>query len=204
MVRRCDPAKAALFLLCLVPLAVLAARAGLGQLGANPIEAINRALGDWALRFLLISLAVTPLRQLGWRGAARLRRMLGLYAFFYAAAHVTSYVVLDNFFDWPAIAADILKRRYITVGMLALMLLLPLAATSTDAMIRRLGGRRWRRLHRLVYAAAMLAVLHYAWMVKADLREPILYGALLAVLLLWRLVTAVGVLRGRAASVGPG
>lgn len=190
MARRIDMAKAVLFVLCLVPLGLLATRAGLDQLGANPIEAINRTLGDWALRFLLISLAVTPLRQMGWRRLARMRRMLGLYAFFYAVAHVTSYVVLDNFFDWAGIFADILKRRYITVGMLGLLLLIPLAVTSTDAMIRRLGGKGWRRLHRLVYAAAMLGVLHYALMVKADLREPMLYAAALAALLGWRLVTA--------------
>ena len=190
MARRFDMAKAGLFVLCLVPLAMLAVRAGLDQLGANPIEAINRTLGDWALRFLLISLAITPLRQLGWRGIARMRRMVGLYAFFYVVAHVTSYVVLDNFFDWTGIFSDILKRRYITVGMLALLMLVPLAVTSTDAMIRRLGGQRWRRQHRLVYPAAMLAVLHFTLMVKADLREPILYAALLAILLGWRLVTA--------------
>lgn len=188
--RRSDWAKRGLFVLCLVPLAVLAARALLDDLGANPIEAINRTLGDWALRFLLVSLAVTPLRRLGWAGIARMRRLLGLYAFAYAMLHVTSYVVLDNFFDWAGIFADIVKRQYITVGMIALVLLVPLAVTSTDAMIRRLGGRRWRRLHRLVYLAAILAVLHFVLMVKADLREPILYGVILAVLLGWRLVPA--------------
>lgn len=190
MARRFDMVKAVLFVLCLIPLGLLATRAGLDQLGANPIEAINRTLGDWALRFLLISLAVTPLRQMGWRGLARMRRMLGLFAFFYAVAHVTSYVVLDNFFDWASILADIVKRRYITIGMLGLLLLVPLAVTSTDAMIRRLGGKRWRRLHRLVYPAAMLGVLHYALMVKADLREPVIYAVVLAVLLGWRVVTA--------------
>lgn len=189
--RRIDWPKRALFAVCLLPLAVLAGQAAAGQLGANPIEAINRTLGDWALRFLLISLAVTPLRRMGWSAIARMRRMLGLYAFAYAALHVASYVVLDYFFDWNAIPSDILKRRYITVGMLALLLLAPLAATSTDAMIRLLGGRNWRRLHRLVYPAALLAVLHYAWMVKADLREPLLYAAILGVLLGWRIVLAV-------------
>lgn len=194
MTRPADPWKRALFVLCLVPLAVLAGQAARDGLGANPIEAINRTLGDWALRFLLIGLAVTPLRQLGWSGLARMRRMLGLYAFFYVVLHVTSYVALDNFFDWAGIYADLAKRRYITIGMLTLVLLLPLAVTSTDAMIRRLGGRRWRRLHRLVYAAAVLAVLHFTLMVKADLREPLLYGAVLAVLLGWRLAA---VLRAR-------
>lgn len=193
--RRADWAKRGLFVLCLAPLAVLTGQALLDQLGANPIEAINRTLGDWALRFLLISLAVTPLRRLGWSAIARMRRMLGLYAFTYAVLHVTSYVVLDNFFDWAGIFADILKRQYITVGMIALLLLVPLAVTSTDAMIRRLGGRRWRKLHRLVYPAAILAVLHFFLMVKADLREPILYGVILAVLLGWRLAPALGATR---------
>lgn len=182
--RRRDRWKAAIFLLCLVPLALLAANALTGGLGANPIEAINRTLGDWALRFLLITLAVTPLRRLaGWNGLARFRRMLGLYAFFYAGLHVASYVVLDHFFDWPEIWADIVKRGYITIGLLTLLLLVPLAVTSTNAMIRRLGGRKWQRLHRLVYPAAALAVLHFYMMVKADWREPVLYAAILALLL---------------------
>jgi len=181
--------KPTMFVASLLPLAWLVAALFTGGLGANPIEALIRALGDWALRFLLLGLAVTPLRRLRRLSVlARLRRMLGLYAFFYALLHLLGYVVLDQFFDWAAIGADILKRPYITIGITAFALLLPLAATSTDASIRRLGGRRWRRLHRLVYPAAILAVVHFYLLVKADIRQPLLYGALLALLLAARLV----------------
>lgn len=191
--RRSFPWKPLVFVLCLVPLALLAYDAFAGQLGANPIEKVTRTLGDWALRFLLIGLAVTPLRRLsGWNAPARFRRMLGLYAFFYACLHLLSYVVLDQFFAWADIVKDIVKRPYITVGMLTFLLLVPLAVTSTDAMVRRLGGRRWRLLHRLVYAAAAGGVLHFVMLVKADLREPLLYAAILAALLGYRLLTAVG------------
>jgi len=187
------PIKPAVFVLCLLPLAYLGWQAGTDALGANPIEAINRRLGDWALRFLLIGLAVTPLRKaFGWAELARYRRMLGLFAFFYAVLHVTSYVVLDQFFAWGEIWADIVKRKYITFGMVALLLLVPLAATSTNAMIRRLGGLRWRRLHKLVYPAAAIACLHFFLMVKADIREPLVYASILAVLLGYRLALARG------------
>lgn len=176
--------KPLLFLLCLVP----AARLGWGiwedSLGANPIEFVTRALGTWAFNFLLITLAITPLRRLtGWHGVLRLRRMLGLYAFFYALLHLTAYLWLDQFFDWEAIAKDILKRPFITAGMAAFALLVPLAATSHNALIRRLGGKRWQSLHRSVYAIALIACVHYAWLVKKDLHLPILYGMLVAVLL---------------------
>ncbi|MBF0392785.1 MAG: sulfoxide reductase heme-binding subunit YedZ [Alphaproteobacteria bacterium] len=185
--RRPDWAKRGLFVLCLVPLAWLAFDVANDALGANPIEAVNRRLGDWAIRLLLISLAVTPLRQaFHWPQAARMRRMLGLFAFFYVALHVTSYLVLDQFFDWAEIWADVVKRKYMTFGMLAFTLLLPLAITSTDAMVKRLGGARWRRLHRLVHLAAVLAVLHHFFLVKVDTTEPLLYGLILAVLLGWR------------------
>lgn len=187
MPRRNPWAKPAVFVLCLGPLAWLVWKALFGTLGVNPIEAVNRTLGDWALRFLLLSLAVTPLRKLsGWAQVARFRRMIGLFAFFYACLHVSSYVGLDHFFDWRALGKDIIKRTYITVGMAALLLLVPLAATSTDAMVRRLGGRRWRILHRSVYAVGVLGVVHYWMMVKADIREPMLYAAILAVLLGYR------------------
>ncbi len=180
--------KPLVFLLGLLPLALLLWRGLTGGLGANPIEAVIRFNGDWALRLLLVTLAVTPLRQLtGWSWVMRVRRMIGLFAFFYAALHLLGYVVLDQFFDWGAIFADILKRPYITVGMTAFALLVPLAVTSTNAMMRRLGGRRWQQLHRLVYPAAILGVLHFYWLVKADVREPLLYAALLAVLLGYRL-----------------
>lgn len=179
--------KLPVFLLCLLPLATLITGVLSDTLGPNPIEAITRTLGDWALRLLLLTLAVTPLRRFtGWAWPLRLRRMLGLYAFFYATLHMLSYMVLDQFFYWPEIGADILKRPYITIGMLSYLLLIPLAATSTDAMMRRL-GRRWRPLHRLVYLIGTGAVLHFYMLVKADTAEPLLYLALLVLLLAARL-----------------
>jgi len=180
--------KPAAFGMSLLPLAWLAWQASYGSLGANPVEFINRYLGDWALRFLLIALAVTPVRQwTGWNRLARLRRMMGLFAFFYVFLHLASYVGLDLFFDWAALWKDVLKRNYITLGMIAVILLVPLAVTSTDGMIRWLGGARWRRLHQLVYVAGILAVTHFWMMVKADIREPLAYASILAVLLGWRL-----------------
>lgn len=176
--------KPLVFLAALGPLAWLVGQALFGYLGVNPIETVNRFLGDWALRFLLIALAVTPVRIVtGWSWLARFRRMLGLFAFFYAALHLSSYIGIDLFFDWAALWKDVVKRRYITVGMTAFLILLPLAATSTKGMIRRLGGRRWQRLHRLVYAAGVLAVMHHWMMVKADISLPALHAAILAVLL---------------------
>ncbi|OAN53197.1 sulfoxide reductase heme-binding subunit YedZ [Paramagnetospirillum marisnigri] len=181
--------KPLVFALCLLPLAWLGWKGYSGLLGANPIEATIRELGDWALRFLLIALGVTPLRRLtGWSWLGRLRRMLGLFAFFYVVLHLLSYVGLDQFFDWSAIGREIIKRKYITIGMLAVLLLLPLAVTSTDTMLRRLGGRRWRALHRLVYVIGPLGVAHHWMMVKKDLTQPMIHAAILAVLLGWRLV----------------
>lgn len=172
------------FTLSLLPLAYYGWGASHDTLGANPIEAVTRGMGTWTLNFLLITLAVTPLRKLtGWHAALRLRRMLGLFTFFYALLHLTSYLWFDQFFDWGEIAQDILKRPFITVGMAAFLLLVPLAATSSNFAIRRLGGRRWQTLHRTVYAIAILAVLHYSWLVKADQSQPLLYGGILAVLL---------------------
>lgn len=183
--------KPAVFALSLLPLAWLAWLAASGGLGVNPIEAVNRFLGDWAIRFLLIALAVTPLRMLtGWTQVARLRRMIGLFAFFYASLHVASYVGLDLFFDWRALWKDVLKRTFITLGMAAFVMLVPLALTSTKAMIRRLGGKRWQALHRLVYPAAILAVTHHWMMVKADLTWPMIHAAILAVLLGYRVAKA--------------
>ncbi|MDC7704629.1 sulfite oxidase heme-binding subunit YedZ [Vogesella indigofera] len=177
--------KGLLFLLCLLPLAQLLWHALLGH-AVNPIEDLTRGLGTWTLRFLLITLCVSPLRALGAPGwLLRLRRMLGLYAFFYACLHLLTYLWLDQFFDWGAIVRDIVKRPFITVGMLAFLLLLPLAITSTDGWIRRL-KRNWGKLHRLVYVIAPLGVLHYLWLVKRDLQSPLIYAAILAVLLLWR------------------
>lgn len=192
------PWKPLIFVLCLLPLAGLAYQAAMGGLGANPIEKVTRDLGEWALRFLAIGLALTPLRQAqGWHWLAQFRRMIGLYAFFYACLHVASYVVLDQFFDWGAIGKDIVKRPYITVGMIAFVLLVPLAVTSTKGMVRRLGGRRWRRLHRLVYVAAPLGVVHFVMLVKADLRDPLFYGVVLALLLGHRLLSAAPTLLRR-------
>lgn len=178
-------AKPALFAASLLPLALLIQKivGDVDALGANPIEAINRYLGDWALRFLLLTLAITPLRILsGWHEIVRWRRMLGLFTFFYALLHVTSYTVLDQQFHWQEIFKDVLKRPFITVGFVSFVLLIPLAVTSTNAMVRRLGGRRWRNLHRLVYVIAIGAVLHFFWMVKSDIREPLVYAVVLAVL----------------------
>ena len=176
--------KAALFLLALVPAGRLAWAAWQGTLGANPIEAVTRALGDWTLNFVVLTLCVTPLRKAtGWVWLTRLRRMLGLFAFFYAALHVTSYVWFDQFFDWGEIARDILKRPFITAGFAAFAIMALLAATSSNAMVRRLGGRRWRDLHRSIYALAPIAVVHYAWMVKKDITLPAAYGAAIAFLL---------------------
>lgn len=177
--------KPILFGICLLPLVVLL----FSDLGANPVEALTHATGDWALRFLLITLAINPLRRVsGWGDLVRLRRMLGLYAFFYACLHVVIYAGLDRGLQWERIWDDVLKRPYITVGFSVFVMLIPLALTSTNGMMRRLGGRRWRRLHRLVYPAAVGAVLHFLWLVKADLREPLIYFALLLLLLTARLL----------------
>jgi methionine sulfoxide reductase heme-binding subunit len=158
------------------------------HLGANPIEAITRQTGTWTLRFLLISLAVTPGRRLsGWNSMIRFRRMLGLFAFFYAGLHFLTYIWLDQFFVVEDIAKDVIERPFITVGFLGFAILIPLAVTSTAKMIKRLGGKRWQLLHRLVYASAVAGVLHYLWLVKADVRLPLIYGSLLAVLLGYRL-----------------
>ena len=182
-------AKPGVFLLGLTPLGWLAWQWAYAGLGANPIEATIRFLGDWGLRFLLLSLTVTPLRELfGWVVLVRFRRMMGLFAFFYGALHLSSYIGLDQFFDWAAIWADIRKRIYITFGMTAFVLLAPLAATSTKGMIKRLGGPRWKRLHMLTYPASMLAVTHYYLLVKADVREPLLYAGILALLLGYRVM----------------
>jgi len=180
--------------LCLLPLTRLVFLGFNGGLGVNPIEFVTRSLGTWALSFLLITLAVTPLRKLsGWSGLIRVRRMLGLTAFCYAVLHWLTYLWLDQFFDWSAILKDIVKRPFITFGMLTFLLLLPLALTSTDAAMRRL-KRNWQRLHRLVYPAAVLAVCHYFWLVKLDLTQPVIYASVLTILLglriVWRLRVA--------------
>lgn len=175
--------KPVVFTAALVPVAWMLWQGFAGGLGVNPIETITHRTGDWTLRFLLITLTVTPLRRLmGWTWLQRLRRMLGLFAFFYAALHLTTYLWLDKFFLWGEIADDILERPFITVGFAAFLILVPLAATSTKGMMRRL-GRRWGQLHRGVYLAVILGVLHYWWLVKADIREPAIYALLTGLLL---------------------
>jgi sulfoxide reductase heme-binding subunit YedZ len=201
--------KPLVFVAAIGPLAYLSLGAWQRTLGANPIETITRSTGLWTLRFMLITLAVTPLRRLtGWNGVISLRRMLGLFAFFYGSLHLLTYVWLDQFFDWAAIVKDVAKRPFITAGFSAYVLLVPLAITSTAGMIRRLGGRTWRRLHRLAYVTAALGVVHYWWLVKADIRPPRNYGLVLAALLLVRLYVSLsgGALRPRrraAASTSP-
>ena len=181
--------KAVVFVACLMPLGLLIWRGFSGGLTANPIEFVTHTTGWWALTFLMITLAVTPVRRLldiPW--LLRLRRMLGLYAFFYASLHFLTWLVVDQFFDWDAIVKDIIKRPYITIGFSAFVLMLPLAATSTNAMVRRLGAARWQTLHRAVYLIAILGAAHFWWLVKKDITEPLIFAAVLAVLLTARLV----------------
>jgi methionine sulfoxide reductase heme-binding subunit len=182
--------KAGLFAAALLPLAYLVLGAFLYPhwLGPNPAEYITRSTGEWTLRMILLTLVVTPLRRMtGWPWLLRLRRMVGLFSFFYGVMHLTSYVSFDHVFDIGAILADIVKRPFITVGFTSLVLMLPLALTSTNSMVRRLGGRRWQNLHKLIYVIAPLGVLHFWWMVKRDLTEPVIYALILALLLGYRL-----------------
>ena len=183
--------KSALFLACLIPGFFLWRGFELDTLGANPIETVTRSLGEWTLRFLLITLTVTPLRKYtGWHWLIRLRRMLGLFTFAYGVSHLLTYVWLDQFFDWEAIAKDIIKRPFITVGFAALMLMLPLAVTSSNFAIRKLGGRRWQSLHRAIYPIAILGCVHFWWLVKKDVTWPLVYAvitvALLGIRAWWR------------------
>ena len=190
--------KAVVFAAALVPFTALAIAAFTNGLGANPVETITHTTGEWTLRLLLATLAITPLRHLtGWVWLARLRRMVGLFAFFYLMLHFTTYAVLDASLDLAYVVEDVADRLYITAGFAAFVMLVPLAATSTNAMVRRLGPLRWRRLHRLVYAAGVCGVLHYLWLVKADLREPLVYAGILAVLLAARLPIVVKTLQAR-------
>jgi sulfoxide reductase heme-binding subunit YedZ len=179
--------KVLLFATCLMPLAWLTWDALHDGLGADPVAALEHRSGDWALRLLLATLAITPLRRLTGRAElVRFRRMLGMFAFFYACAHLSIYVVVDLGAYWSQLFADVVKRPYITVGFAAWLLLIPLAVTSTRGMMRRL-GRHWQRLHRLVYVIALLGVLHFLWLVKADQREPLLYLAIFGALMLLRI-----------------
>lgn len=198
------------FVLCLAPLFMLVWKGFNSALGANPIEVITHSTGKWTLIFLLITLSITPLRKMlqqPW--LIRFRRMTGLYAFFYGCLHLMTWVWLDKFFDLHDMWADILKRRFITVGMAALLLMLPLALTSTKGWIGRLGGHRWSLLHKVIYLSAALGVIHFLWLVKADIREPVRYGIILGLLLLWRVgnwllpkLRITGVSNGRATEPG--
>ncbi|AMO93383.1 ferric reductase like transmembrane component family protein [Collimonas fungivorans] len=186
--------KAFLFALALLPAARLLLFGFTGRLGANPIEFITRSSGDWTLYFLCITLAVTPLRRFtNWNWLVKLRRMLGLFAFFYACLHFTTFLWFDHFFDIGEMLKDVVKRPFITVGFIAFVLLIPLALTSTNGMIRRLGGKRWQWLHRSLYAIAMLGILHFWWMRagKHNFEKPIVFGAIVALLLLVRVYFAL-------------
>ena len=185
--------KPAIFLACLVPLGYLVWQGLHAQLGANPIEKITHTTGDCTLTFLLITLSVTPLRRLTrqyW--LIGLRRLFGLFAFFYGTLHLMTYVWLDKFFDVHEMLADIAKRRFITAGMTGFALMIPLALTSTKWSIRKLGGKRWQALHRLIYFSAAAGVIHYIWLVKADLKKPLEYAFVLAVLMAYRLTAWIG------------
>jgi methionine sulfoxide reductase heme-binding subunit len=180
--------KVAVFSLSVCPLLLLVGRGLRQDLGANPIEFVTHATGDWTLRFLLLTLSITPLRKLLNQPALiRFRRMLGLFAFFYGALHLITYAWLDKFFDFADMWKDVGKRPFITAGFAGFVLMLPLAVTSTAGWIRRLGGHRWRLLHRLIYASAVAGAVHYYWLVKSDVRLPLLYAGLLGVLFLYRL-----------------
>lgn len=179
--------KPAVFLLCLTPLAWLIWAAFTDNLSANPLDDITDTTGRWTLRFLLITLGVTPLRRItGWNSVVRFRRMLGLFAFFHGILHFTTYILLDKFFDVGEMVKDIAMRPYITVGFTGFVLMIPLAVTSTRKWIARIGGRRWQLLHRLIYVSASAGVFHYLWLVKLDIRYPLQYAAVLAALLGYR------------------
>jgi sulfoxide reductase heme-binding subunit YedZ len=183
--------KPAVFAAALVPLGGLVYSAFTGGLGPNPIEKVTHETGDWTLRFLLFTLSVTPLRALtGLNAVVRFRRMLGLFAFFYGSLHLVTYLWFDKFFAWSEIVRDVPRRPFITMGFFAFVLLVPLAATSTTGMIRRLGGRTWQRLHRLIYLSALAGVIHFWWLVKADVSEPRLYAIVLGSLLIARVLVA--------------
>ncbi len=196
--RRVAAIKTGLFATALAPFTALVVAGFTDELGANPVETITHTTGEWTLRLLLATLAITPLRHVtGWVWLTRLRRMTGLFAFFYLMLHFTTYAVLDASLDLAYVVEDVADRLYITAGFAAFVMLVPLAATSTNAMVRRLGPLRWRRLHRLVYAAGICGVLHYLWLVKADLREPLVYAGILAILFAARLPAVVKWMQAR-------
>jgi sulfoxide reductase heme-binding subunit YedZ len=180
--------KVAVFVLSIAPFLWIVLRAYQGKLTANPVEFLQHGTGDWTLRFLIFTLAITPLRKLlELPELIRFRRMLGLFAFFYACLHFLTYIGPDQSFDPSGMWRDVAKRRFVTVGFTAFVLLIPLAITSTKGWIRRLGGKRWQMIHRAIYVAAVCGVIHYYWLVKSDVRKPLFYGGLVGILLLWRL-----------------
>jgi methionine sulfoxide reductase heme-binding subunit len=180
--------KVPVFLLCLAPLGFMVWASFTGHLGPNPVEFFQHTTGDWTLRFLVFTLCITPLRKLlKIPDLIRFRRMLGLFAFFYACLHFLTYLGPDQSFDFAGMLKDVAKRPFVTVGFTAFVLLIPLALTSTSGWIRRLGGRRWQMLHRLIYISAVCGVIHYYWLVKSAVLRPLTYGAIVAALLLWRL-----------------
>ncbi len=192
--------KTAVWLACLTPLGLLLYKGVTGNLGANPIEVITHATGDWTIRLLLATLAITPLRRLaGWHALIRFRRLLGLFAFFYGVLHFITYIWLDKFFDVGEMLKDIAKRKFITVGFAAFVLLLPLVVTSTAGWIRRLGWR-WQVLHRLIYLSALLGIIHYWWLVKADVHLPATYAAVFALFMLPRIILWARDARRKAAT----
>jgi sulfoxide reductase heme-binding subunit YedZ len=191
--------KVVVFLLCFLPFIGLVDRALHNNLGANPVEFLQHATGDWTLRFLVFTLCITPFRKLlNLPDLIRFRRMLGLFAFFYVCMHFLTYLGPDQSFDLSGMWKDVAKRPFITVGFAAFVSLIPLAITSTAGWIRRIGGKRWQMLHRLIYFAAVCGVVHYYWLVKSDVRKPVFYGALVAILLLWRLASWISKRRSQA------
>ena len=196
--------KIPVFLLCLLPALHLLWRGLHQDLGANPVEAITDTTGDWTLRFLVITLAITPVRKIAnqpW--LIRFRRMFGLFAFFYACLHFTTYIWLDQYFDLRSMLKDVAKRPFITAGLTAFVLLIPLALTSTTGWIRRLGGARWQKLHRLIYISGLAGAIHYYWKVKSDVREPVFYLVVVLLLLAFRAVTAARAKRAAAVARAP-
>jgi sulfoxide reductase heme-binding subunit YedZ len=191
--------KVAVFLLCLIPFADLLWRFITGNLGINPVETLQHGTGDWTIRFIVFTLCITPFRRLfNLPDLIRFRRMLGLFAFFYVCMHFLTYLGPDQSFDLSGMWKDVAKRPFISVGFAGFVSLIPLAVTSTAGWIRRIGGKRWQMLHRLIYFAAVCGVVHYYWLVKSDVRKPVFYGALVAILLLWRLVSWISKRRSQA------
>jgi methionine sulfoxide reductase heme-binding subunit len=193
MLKSQKASKIVVFVACLTPLFLLLTAAVMGNLSANPIKDITEDTGAWTLRFLLITMCITPLRKLtGWNAVIKFRRMVGLFAFFYGFLHLMTYLWLDQFFSIPDMIHDVLKRPFITAGATGFALMVPLAVTSTRKWISRMGGKRWQLLHRLVYVSAFAGVVHYVWLVKADIQRPVIYAVFLSILFAYRLFVWAG------------